>query len=252
MIHCGPSPRGGEYLSSTVSRACDDGSSPRVWGILLHLQMEIFRRRFIPTGWGIQIELHRAEMHFRSIPKGVGNTRSAPARRVGNTWVSTSALSTGAVHPHGGGEYDALGTDHPPFAGSSSRGWGIQLLLLNGTVIRRFIPTGVGNTITPRQWSNGLPVHPHGCGEYAAALFYRSSFAGSSPRVWGIRGFSQVNVLLQRFIPTGVGNTFMFHPGMTIRTVHPHGCGEYGPSLNRRRPLIGSSPRVWGIRRRSS
>ena len=51
---------------------------------------------------------------------------------------------------------------------------------------------------------------------------------------------------LDRFIPTGVGNTGSAHPGAPPLPVHPHGCGEHIPGQPGRVEDNGSSPRVWG------
>ena len=124
-----------------------------------------------------------------------------------------SSLSA-PVHPHGCGEYLSLiGHKHS---------------------VKRFIPTGVGNTkpagfslfhsggSSPRVWGIriqrfGVPfllaVHPHGCGEY---------FVEYAPEA-----------VFDRFIPTGVGNTQVTATGATLAPVHPHGCGEYGAELFR-------------------
>ena len=69
---------------------------------------------------------------------------------------------------------------------------------------------------------------------------------GSSPRVWGTRGYRLYQGIALRFIPTGVGNA---HRCATIRSwlpVHPHGCGERRRISTGARSNFGSSPRVWG------
>ncbi len=73
---------------------------------------------------------------------------------------------------------------------------------------------------------------------------------GSSPRVWGTPRRTYCGDGDGRFIPTGVGNTFL-PPARTIaRTVHPHGCGEH-PTCSIASSLVnGSSPRVWGTQLR--
>ena len=74
---------------------------------------------------------------------------------------------------------------------------------------------------------------------------------GSSPRVWGIRGFPLGIRLSDRFIPTRVGNTALLVEYPEPHPVHPHACGEYGFLLPTQLPFHGSSPRVWGIRLRA-
>ena len=110
------------------------GSSPRVWGTLVHRPVRPAPVRFIPTG--------------------VGN-----------------AIDTGAfghyfpVHPHGCGERWTRWCMPGQSVGSSPRVWGT---LVPGTAPftnRRFIPTGVGNARCAAVARSPLPVHPHGCGE---------------------------------------------------------------------------------------
>ena len=131
-----------------------------------------------------------------------------------------------SVHPHGCGEHKRCGCLEHQSSGSSPRVWGTPPAVTLVTPVQRFIPTGVGNTIqspTPRACST---VHPHGCGEHAAAR--------------------RLTTMMTRFIPTGVGNTPPPAAARGVQPVHPHGCGEHGMM-----PVVviekdGSSPRVWG------
>src|SRR5690606_25187523 len=92
---------------------------------------------------------------------------------------------------------------------------------------RRSTPTRVGNT----EFS-GFPkfistVHPHACGEYAAANLPAKGGVGPPPRVWGIRPASTARLFPLRSTPTRVGNTFRLTPMRSAASVHPHACGEY-------------------------
>ena len=132
------------------------GSSPRAWGTLGACAARPARSRFIPTG--------------------VGNTPPAQRR-----------ASPKAVHPHGRGEHiteDGIFTD---VCGSSPRAWGTLHCGVLMRDVRRFIPTGVGNTRSCWAPWRRLTVHPHGRGEHFGA------YAGANHEY--------------RFIPTGVGNT---------------------------------------------
>ena len=50
---------------------------------------------------------------------------------------------------------------------------------------------------------------------------------GSSPRAWGILKETVDGIGEERFIPTGVGNTFTTKKTTAVFSVHPHGRGEY-------------------------
>ena len=49
-------------------------------------------------------------------------------------------------------------------------------------------------------------VHPHGCGEHFFPVYTVNASDGSSPRVWGTFVQIPLELLCNRFIPTGVGN----------------------------------------------
>ena len=73
---------------------------------------------------------------------------------------------------------------------------------------------------------------------------------GSSPRAWGIlKDALQLNIL-DRFIPTCVGNTCWAKVSRATGPVHPHVRGEYASTTSGRHSSAGSSPRAWGIPRR--
>ena len=91
-------------------------------------------------------------------------------------------------------------------------------------------------------------VHPHGCGEHCLCqpCLYQSN--GSSPRVWGTLYSLPKGKAINRFIPTGVGNTPCSGQPRTGQPVHPHGCGEHLALSTGILLFSGSSPRVWGTR----
>ena len=192
------------------------GSSPRVWGILLHVANRGLRERFIPT-------------------------------RVGNTRRRTRSAYGQTVHPHACGEYDVHAGSPGLVVGSSPRVWGIQPRRTQKAEPRRFIPTRVGNTARGCPPRCGRTVHPHACGEYFFMSRTGDYENGSSPRVWGIRGEELDLPTDKRFIPTRVGNTMYMPDPQGWSSVHPHACGEYSRAAHRRPSPGGSSPRVWGI-----
>ena len=89
-------------------------------------------------------------------------------------------------------------------------------------------------------------VHPHVCGELCAIVKPDVSQAGSSPRLWGTRGFMFLKRDQVRFIPTSVGNSHHVPGDGRDQPVHPHVCGELGLGYNAVFFRNGSSPRLWG------
>ena len=73
---------------------------------------------------------------------------------------------------------------------------------------------------------------------------------GSSPRAWGTRVDGYYHFRINRFIPTGVGNSAGFGARIGIYPVHPHGRGELDSGNTKSRVHRGSSPRAWGTRAR--
>jgi len=108
------------------------------------------------------------------------------------------------------------------------------------------IPTGVGNTRGTSRRKRLQRAHPHGCGEHSLNGQWLIGVAGSSPRVWG----THVTIPLANsgpgLIPTGVGNTPCCYRHVVTPWAHPHGCGEHGAVAGSMKPIVGSSPRVWG------
>ena len=131
------------------------------------------------------------------------------------------------VHPHGRGEHAYGLTVKRPTHGSSPRAWGTPVFIFDAVEIRRFIPTGVGNTCKiPRRAADDA-VHPHGRGEHSHSPVLRRGVCGSSPRAWGTPWRGPRDCRSRRFIPTGVGNTLPNLSTLVADSVHPHGRGEH-------------------------
>ena len=207
----------GELLAHQLPSLSIDGSSPRAWGTPESVRYLLHWSRFIPTGvgnsnlpycvsvcasvhphgrgelsvdccqrdrkdgsspraWGTQMRSYLYHNDTRFIPTGVGN--STP-------WKVKAIVSP--VHPHGRGELsdgvDSITTSR----GSSPRAWGTPIEQDFGYQLPRFIPTGVGNSTSPRICPMAPPVHPHGRGELTTRLMNWSCTRGSSPRAWGTR-----------------------------------------------------------------
>ena len=165
----------GERISRFINIMPAFGSSPRVWGTPPRLILSRPLQRFIPTCVG---NAGDSFQHFYSLP----------------------------VHPHVCGERDFVGCEIDTDYGSSPRVWGTHKYFSTTFSAFRFIPTCVGNASYGCTSPVAIAVHPHVCGERNTALFFNPRRVGSSPRVWGTLCCAPPGKLLQRFIPTCVGN----------------------------------------------
>ena len=129
-----------------------------------------------PHAWGILYAEWAAQADERFIPTCVGNTCS---------YAYIIVISSG----------------------SSPHAWGILSQLWYLLQRTRFIPTCVGNTCRLSRRCRRYSVHPHMRGEYAFLCILRMRVYGSSPHAWGIPVIGISVILIQRFIPTCVGNT---------------------------------------------
>ena len=106
----------GEHKRFTRSVEVSDGSSPRTWGTRMPIVSDTASDRFIPT-------------------------------HVGNTSLPRTRLSSLPVHPHARGEHNCSRTMSSRHDGSSPRTWGTPDPAAWPRIVRRFIPTHVGNTL---------------------------------------------------------------------------------------------------------
>ena len=191
------------------------GSSPQVWGTLAQRMLQQHSIRFIPTG--------------------VGNSYFPSRRGMPNT-----------VHPHRCGELFLSDLIRSRISGSSPQVWGTPWKRVVKEVIKRFIPTGVGNSFEDCSLQESIPVHPHRCGELYMKLSISKNVSGSSPQVWGTLPNVCITTFVSRFIPTGVGNSSLSDSNFSFLAVHPHRCGELYRRKYHRFGKGGSSPQVWG------
>ena len=200
---CSPSQRTGKSVHPHACGAdgifwdkskLNGGSSPCVWGRRGVGGHKLARERFIPT-------------------------------RVGQTPNPASRAVQKPVHPHACGADQQDFTAAAGFIGSSPRVWG---RLHRERVLRRavrFIPTRVGQTAPMRVSVPFFPVHPHACGADGNLGRVYCPECGSSPRVWGRHIPSAERRALARFIPTRVGQTYIWRRRFSAHAVHPHACG---------------------------
>ena len=136
----------------------------------------------------------------------------------------------GTVHPRGRGEHGKLQRIISRHGGSSPRARGTH----QGQRARgdrgRFIPAGAGNT---QRVSHCVCVS-----------------SGSSPRARGTQPKRKTPCQWSRFIPAGAGNTSAIRNRERMRSVHPRGRGEHGPSERANPKAPGSSPRARGTQAR--
>ncbi len=155
-------------------------------------------------------------------------------------------VSLRSVHPHACGEHSHGQLSTRNHIGSSPRLWGTLSASAFIVFLLRFIPTPVGNTEKYHAKKGVRPVHPHACGEHPGRKRLLSCGDGSSPRLWGTPEGDAGEGQQLRFIPTPVGNTSAATLMLSLRSVHPHACGEHDQSSQRGNDYIGSSPRLWG------
>ena len=208
----------GEHRFKAITQFATDGSSPRPWGTLRCLLCHGSRLRFIPTP--------------------VGNT----------VWCGYN-IPRCAVHPHARGEHSSCGSCVWRGDGSSPRPWGTPLIASPHKLFDRFIPTPVGNTPAPLSPGLRFAVHPHARGEHTTLEPEATLSIGSSPRPWGTRHRRRRRVLVYRFIPTPVGNTYDDSSIPCTTSVHPHARGEHMLKFVAFQSRVGSSPRPWGTHR---
>ncbi len=70
-------------------------------------------------------------------------------------------------------------------------------------------------------------VHPHWRGEHFSLHWLEDWQCGSSPLAWGTHAHARPVAVIQRFIPTGVGNTSGVLMIIAELAVHPHWRGEH-------------------------
>ena len=165
---------------------------------------------------------------------------------MGNSPIASAMAWRDSVHPHGRGELSIQPWQIVRPRGSSPRAWGTPSRGFDSIGCWRFIPTGVGNSWATMRSLVPVPVHPHGRGELSRCQDKGGSSGGSSPRAWGTPSEARATYMLERFIPTGVGNSLFKDCCLHLFSVHPHGRGELLPGQTKLRPQSGSSPRAWG------
>ena len=170
----------GEQIPINHISGRNRGSSPRPWGTDGYAEPEDLPLRFIPTP-------------------------------VGNSSSGGVAASNKSVHPHARGEQVLITRISSHVTGSSPRPWGTGLVVIDKRLPERFIPTPVGNSVLKERSASIITVHPHARGEQLPTDYAPPHKPGSSPRPWGTAPLRKCVRVVERFIPTPVGNRHVQH-----------------------------------------
>ena len=104
----------------------------------------------------------------------------------------------------------------------------------------------MGNSAPERVCGASGTVHPHVHGELTFPQEFLYFSLGSSPRAWGTPGPLTVPVIVERFIPTCMGNSHAGDVTLQGEPVHTHVHGELRTLIPEEDWSTGSSPRAWG------
>ena len=205
----------GEHISSHGCFFVTGGSSPRLRGTFMALQI--------------------AAPSYRFIPALAGNIHGRPAPG-----------ACASVHPRACGEHSLspLIFICPP--GSSPRLRGTCHCRRRRTGKSRFIPALAGNMQHKHVLNALLAVHPRACGEHLLNVAQKEFTFGSSPRLRGTSRPATRSTVARRFIPALAGNMFLLTVNHFKRAVHPRACGEHYRSNDFEDRSAGSSPRLRG------
>ena len=160
-------------------------------------------------------------------PKCHGCRRIIPAH-AGNSPSESTASCAAADHHRACGELLTEGQTPTGSDGSSPRMRGTHLPGERKQPLYRIIPAHAGNSNTEGTNLRGLPDHPRACGELFNTPFWKTSSAGSSPRMRG-------TLATPRRKPHGYSD-------------HPRACGELLSGEGGSVSSGGSSPRMRGTR----
>ena len=145
------------YGDKCVSLHCRSdylGSSPRVWGQVIHPFCEICMIGIIPT-------------------------------RMGTRVVNQLRHSLHKDHPHAYGDKSSFYPYFTAVTGSSPRVWGQGLTEWERLLNVGIIPTRMGTRNQKNTQTFFLRDHPHAYGDKSIVDGQTSGNSGSSPRVWG-------------------------------------------------------------------
>ncbi len=150
------------------------------------------------------------------------------------------------VYPRWRGELDRTASVVSSGSGLSPLARGTPVFANLWTIAIRFIPAGAGNTGARNTKPCICSVYPRWRGEHEMLVSVNAANTGLSPLARGTRVSANPEEIEPRFIPAGVGNTYILKRLLNHKTVYPRWRGEH--SSHARPPLIapGLSPLARG------
>jgi len=206
----------GDYRLCLPSGDHQGGPSPRAWGLLLAV-LSVARR-------------------VRSIPTCVGTTLGM-----------AEGFSLWTVHPHVRGDYISRSSILHLHRGPSPRAWGLRKRCSGILSMNTVHPHVRGDYVPHVPEQQPCAVHPHVRGDYRTMRCSNAASFGPSPRAWGLHWQEGAVVGTLRSIPTCVGTTRSTVLEPSPMPVHPHVRGDYSYLEAEPCPLVGPSPRAWGL-----
>src|SRR5205085_1046028 len=136
-----------------------------------------------------------------------GPLRRFTPTRVGTSWPNDGNVCSLSVHPHTRGDIPLPLRRHQASAGSPPHAWGHPATVSGRGPRRRFTPTRVGTSGSPRHTTSAPSVHPHTRGDIMIRSHSEGLTAGSPPHAWGHPADQRRIAACLRFTPTRVGTS---------------------------------------------
>ena len=151
-------------------------------------------------------------------------------------------------HPRACGEYFTSRNDSRKQIGSPPRMRGILRRRPRFPYRKGITPAHAGNTCAICITKLIAWDHPRACGEYELPFGQSPLAVGSPPRMRGIPAPAVPAAWPAGITPAHAGNTGLSAAGGGSIGDHPRACGEYVRIQDFMLPIVGSPPRMRGIR----
>ena len=191
------------------------GSSPRMRGKRMHMDMSSVAARIIPAHAGQTTSLFSSRKRVTDHPRACG------------------------ANPR------MLNVPHTP-SGSSPRMRGKPMVQRIAVKHIRIIPAHAGQTPTGTCSAKPATDHPRACGANPVSEVKARWSVGSSPRMRGKHACLTGCPRPFRIIPAHAGQTVRCGSARCVVTDHPRACGANNGYVSGYGPLDGSSPRMRG------